>query len=341
METLDQILKYYSEHYKEYQYYKSMQLDLSGVLESSDEAYDFIKEYFGIGGKENLFLKIPRQYERDVKERAIHIVSTFFLGLKIAECMGIDTMKRNEESVSFLYLWFLSCLYHDIGYCFENHSRCDDLRSLSVDGLEAVQGIADIQYLHNRVFKTYPRGNVDLYLKGRATCRNGQRGVIDHGIVGGLLLYDGLRKQFEKWWENRIEINASREYFQIMHLGRELYCSNRHYKEYAKAADAIIAHNIWVDTLNEFLEKAGKPVKKRRIKKTNRLCFILSIADTIEPLKRNADKGSVFFSFARSQIVISAEKNILKNFGEPLRGLEEWLDVSVNILPDSAAIYIP
>src|SRR5699024_1552141 len=142
-------------------------------------------------------------------------ISTYLLGIRLAELFKILPYgnKANEvndpyskDGFNFKYYWFLACLYHDVGYVYENSTYLDEsikgkqkrinklqdnLSALQTDGLEAIQEICDIRYLHNRVFKTYDRSEIDLYLKGRATCCN----CIDHGIAGGLMLYDKLRKQ--------------------------------------------------------------------------------------------------------------------------------------------------
>jgi hypothetical protein len=52
--------------------------------------------------------------------RAIHTVSAFFPGILIESAMfGDDHLYAavdNDDGFTFHYLWFLTCLYHDIGY---------------------------------------------------------------------------------------------------------------------------------------------------------------------------------------------------------------------------------
>lgn len=333
METLNDILKSFSNNKVQWLYYNSKELGLDDILSNPDKALDFIKSYFDIGGKSSAFDDLNNfQHKNQLLSRSVHIVSTFFLGLKIAKCFGIDLESRDEDNMSFIYYWFLTCLYHDIGYVYEANSTCEHLRMLSVDGLEAVQEICNIKYLHNRVFKTYSRDMVDLYLKGRSTCKYGKKGVLDHGIIGGLLLYDRLRKQFEKSWKKRINKNDSRKSFYIYKNENHLHLSNSHYEAYANAADAIIAHNIWTNTLNEYLVASGQPERRfPPISFENKLCFILCLADTVEPLKRNinyADK--IFFSFEDNQICGSTEEEIYKTVYGNIKALECWMDVRVN-----------
>lgn len=162
--------------------------------------------------------------------------------------------------MSFQYYWFLSCLYHDIGYALEERHQCakntqeeyENLKSVREDGIEALHEICHLRYVHNRVFKTYSKGIVDFYLKCRASCLGAPHVTIDHGIAGGLLLYDNLRKQFAKAWKARVNRTDSRAMFHIQYKDKQLFFSNEDYKAYAKAADAIITHNIWRSTLEEY-----------------------------------------------------------------------------------------
>ena len=341
MKTVREIINSLS--HNEWSYYNTDNTDIrltDAVLSDKNKAIEFIEDYFNLAGKERV-LTFPA-FDRNkefVLNRAPHIISTFVLGLKIAECLDIITGDRDESGFSFQYRWFLTCLYHDIGYIYEKKTVCEWLRMTASDGLEAIQAVCDIHYVHDRIFKTYSRDIVDIYLKGRAKCSGGKVGVLDHGIVGGLLLYDGLRKQFERSWGKRTDkLHSLREDFYVIVKGRRLHCSNSHFNEYAKAADAIIAHNIWLDTLQEYLndEHIDLPVKDKQIKYSeNELCFILGLADSIEPLKRFEDfperAERVFFSFDNGVITIQSDQEIIqgeKGYGR-IKDTEKWLGIKV------------
>lgn len=288
---------------------------INGVLhkdcdenEANRKAKEFSDTYFTIGGK-GLLTSFFKDHI-DSLQRGDHTLSVFLLGIRLAEMFKILPYgnKANEakdpyekDGFNFKYYWFLACLYHDVGYVYENSTYLDesirdeqerknklqgDLVSVRTDGVEAVQEICDIQYLHSREFKTYSKAEVNLYLKGRATF-----GIesIDHGIVGGLLLYDKLRKQFETSWA-KIALNNSSSRIDFWDNG--LHLSNNHFEEYAKAANAIIAHNIWIETLNKYKQFVNMRLgekNKLTYDKNDPLCFILCLADTLEPLKRLSD----------------------------------------------------
>lgn len=320
---------------------------------TSTSAKEFINAYFSVGGKGRLTSIF--EYHTESFNRSDHTLSVFLLGIRLAEMFGIlshDNEENegndpyNKNGFNFKYYWFLACLYHDVGYVYENGKYLDErikaeqkrknklqdnLSALRTDGLEAVQEICDIRYLHNRVFKTYDRSEIDLYLKGRATCCN----CIDHGIAGGLMLYDKLRKQFEQSWQNR-DRKRSFDRTNFWNNKTGLHLSNSHFEEYAKAANAIISHNIWIDTLNEFKQHEGISIgTKNRISfHKDPLCFILSLADTIEPLKKNIGLNCIKLGCGNDinsfiiEISVNVEKG--KEYIGCLKKLSEWLDVTVN-----------
>lgn len=351
--SLDRLYAEIAQNLSRWSYYQHISESIVEKWNDNDAALNFIKKYFIDGGKQ-----APVDFnigDVSIKERARHAISTYLLGIRLAELFKILPYgnKANEvndpyskDGFNFKYYWFLACLYHDVGYVYENSTYLDEsikgkqkrinklqdnLSALQTDGLEAIQEICDIRYLHNRVFKTYDRSEIDLYLKGRATCCN----CIDHGIAGGLMLYDKLRKQFEQSWQNRDRQRSSdRTNFWNNKTG--LHLSNSHFEEYAKAANAIIAHNIWIDTLNEFKQHRGISIgiKNRISFHKDPLCFILSLADTIEPLKKNIGLNCIKLGCGNDinsfiiEISVNVEKG--KEYIGCLKKLSEWLDVTVN-----------
>ena len=343
MQTLRLLFEEISTDKNRWSYYKNPDFDIKGKWDSKSAAMSFITSYFDYAGKSQCFkdqhLDSNHQF---VEDRAAHIISTFLIGIKLFESFHIETESRDENNMNLKYYWFLTCLYHDIGYAFEKGSTCEQLRMLQVDGLDALQEIADIKYLHEREFKSFSKEEVDLYLKGRAYCDNGQRGCIDHGIVGGLLLYDKLRKQFEISWNRRTDKSNSRESFNIKDEfhDRELHLSNKHYEAYAKAADAIMIHNIWLETFNDYVDKYDAQHRLRkhiesedRISPENELCFILAIADTLEPLKKKLtlDDISIKLPSTGLGITIELDEICYRNIYESsINQLKKWVAVDVS-----------
>lgn len=341
MQTLSELYKDISKDNNRWSYYQNTSFDINEIWNNKKAAMDFIEFYFNYAGKGQSFDKYLSENRDFIEIRTPHIISTFLIGIKLFECFGINIETRDMNNINIKYYWFLTCLYHDIGYAYEDNSKEEQLKLLQKDGLEAIREICDIKYLDNSEFITYSREIVDIYLMGRSICHDGKPGVIDHGITGGILLYDRLRKQFDMAWEKRTDKNDSKQCFYIKDEchDKTLHLSNKHYLAYAKAADAIMAHNIWRSTLYEYIEKYGtqKRIVKcfNKISFENQLCFILSIADTIEPMKRDADLintiriGSIPSVSGIKLFVSKAVYN--KIYKECIPSLRKWIDAKVNI----------
>ena len=330
MYSLMYLYKKLIENVCEWSYYFNAPHLTVDTLLSSDRSFNFIKEYFKCGGKAEVFNVHHIMKHEEIKERSPHIISTYLLGILIAKCFGIDLHTCDCNRINFKYIWFLACLYHDIGYVYENMYDCRYLRMIQTDGLDAIQEICNIKYLHETEFITYKKEYINTYLRNRSMCANGKMGKIDHGITGGLLLYDRLRNNFEQAWKKAYccDHNISRESFEY----NGLRFSNTHYKYYAQAADAIIAHNIWIDSLNEYLLKDGKTILgKYRIGHNNQVAFILSLADTLEPIKRMGFNSldRIFFEEKNNGFTFSMASDIYKCIYDNITNLQTWVDVNI------------
>lgn len=355
MKTLEQCYRKIGQENTRWSYYDDPSIEISGVWESEEKSFGFIRDYFAYAGKSEVFNDTNLQLNEEfIKKRSPHIVSTFLLGIKLAEILEIDIQTRDDFNMNVKYYWFISCLYHDIGYAYENKYSCKWLRSVKENGFKALNEICDIKNIHNREFKTYPKKLIELYLKGRADCQQSQP-KLDHGIMGGLLLYDKLRKQFIKAWNKKTENTDSRDSFYCENIdtGKKLHLSKNHYDAYGKVADAVISHNIWKSSLRDFIEGDESITNSQYDvflnKKINlehqRLCFILSLADTIEPIKKdfkNLCDISIGTMEQKRGVCLETKKTIYDNIYANIEELETWLDVKVNkkCLDDRVSINI-
>lgn len=101
-----------------HQYFENGEKELPLLLNPEDAAI-FLENYFLAARKERVIsFEFDRQYALPA-ERAIHTVSGFFLGLLIENCLNGENLLSIEypEYFPFSYLWFLTFLYHDYGYC--------------------------------------------------------------------------------------------------------------------------------------------------------------------------------------------------------------------------------
>ena len=355
MQTLEECYKEIAKDHDRWSYYDQNSPDICNTWENEERVYKFIKDYFTYAGKSEVVTdEHLRAHKGRIEGRAPHIISTFLLGIKIAESFGIDITTRNSNSMNFKYYWFLTCLYHDFGYAYESAPDCKGLTKVRVNGIDALKEICDLQHtMATCEFQTYPKGIVDFYLKYRAAdCAK-----LDHGIVGGLLLYDKLKKQFYMAQQNEnIQLCAEDKSSFLLKQpdGHTLCWSVCDFAAYAKAADAIISHNIWKKTLKDFYKKyetdegfskadQGIIMSDEKITLSdNELGFILAIADTIEPLKKNVPLDSFMIEslpggekgfelhINKGNINLDTSKGFIDN----IKSLKDWVDVDVEV-PES------
>lgn len=284
MKTLLQIYKDISENKNLYDYYGS-NLILKDAWINVKSAHSFIRQYFQNGEKAIFELKICRDmYQPDIRD--IHTVSVFILGIEIARKM------KNRILGNELFIWFLMCLYHDMGYKLEN--KTDLVKEYYT--LDKFLQKNEIKEEYN-IFKVYKKKTLcENYYRYRAedryrTTEHGvikEHGVIDHGIAGGIILYKVLVKNYEMVKRKSENNKDSFEY-------NNLIFSTDNFKDYAKAAIGIIRHNMWYanksddcKTYYEFgLDDLISEPQNKICYTDDRLLFLLCLADTIEPLKNS------------------------------------------------------
>ena len=216
---------------------------------TKEKTYNFIKKYFEISGKEKVFdLDFLEQYEENGKH--IHTVSLFLLGLLLKDFS--NSYVKEIPDKTFSYIWFLVCLYHDIAIVEEN--KIDKINKYA-NSLEYFLGDYNIKYdvfNHNwkagKPFK-YSENLVKNYFKYRLDDNK-----IDHGIIGGYLLYDRLIKNYDIKYKESIQQNYDK--FDTTDLQWEI----KHHDYYAIASHVIIEHNMWFASDDNTKEKYKKTV---------------------------------------------------------------------------------
>lgn len=324
-------------------------------LVNPDEAEQFIDRYFKAGCKDfALAFRHDAQHQLP-QDRATHTISGFFLGLLIEYCLtGTNTLAIDEPYFfPFSYLWFLTFLYHDYGYCvserdefpnpFPSHAPLPALfdnrpspitpreysalssikRTLGINlspfsqyrGLSDVgqHGIHHPHYsVRNLLCKLTDRSNRisgspklkfnndtiihgHRYLSSTITrymnyCIN-IREKVDHGIIGGLLFYDRMLKNYALSYIAHAHACVDEPDIKDFHYRDRHFCFEQ-LKAFAYIADCILSHNIWKQgpnmrtvyehyALTQLLEENFRPISFEN----NPLLYILVVADTLEPLK--------------------------------------------------------
>lgn len=335
-------------------YFRAGEKNLPFLLEPT-EAVQFINRYFETGRKK---LILSFQYDAQHQlppERATHTVSGFFLGLLIENCLnGTNTLSvRSQHLFPFSYLWFLTFLYHDYGYCFAERrdlpnpfpaqAPLPDLasnnpRRVSRKEYHALSRIKDILGINLSPFSQYPSytyigrrdfnappysdhailhkltarihrisGSPRLAFNSGTTIHNHQylsstvtrylnycineRNRVDHGIIGGMLFYDRMLKNYMVAYTT-----LSNECAHTPDL-EDFYYRDRHFcaeqlKIFSYISDCILSHSIWKQPNNkrEEYERYGLTQllgeNFRNISyENNPLLYILVVADSLEPLK--------------------------------------------------------
>src|ERR1035437_2288280 len=112
-------------------YYCDQDISNFNPFNSEDDSKRFIKKFISLSEKaetNELFKKIE-----GLNGRAMHVVSTFFLGIYLYENSIISIKKevdneilnligkyKIESDIKFSFIWFIAYLFHDLGYEFED-----------------------------------------------------------------------------------------------------------------------------------------------------------------------------------------------------------------------------
>lgn len=257
---------------------------VSEIIKDDKSSAEFIRkvlydeEYRTVEDSDNLF--------EFSKERAIHSVLTFFVGLVFLEFNFFH--QEIAEAVSQCYqfkdvvrLWMVTSLYHDWGYYSKEIEKGNlDLKTtvtyyLLKDEYEQADWLNPIRNFSLR----YPRALAysyeeinayDQYIR-RYHEKNEDIEKIDHGILGGVKIFNRIVKRIEK----------------------DKKAQKRDDLLFAKFACLTIAqHNIFKSKDKEQDEEYGVELKKLhsnsnfRVSMRTSLLLLLSLVDTFECIKK-------------------------------------------------------
>lgn len=244
--------------------------DTPSVIElfQNNQAKKFIGQYFE---KERKNPKIHYCIDRITSFRAIHTVSSFLLGLALRNHLHFDTRSwrrlpgETSPNGSFELFWSWICLFHDIGYYYEVNSeqfaKCKTMPEL----------IKTLKIKYNLLDESCCRELIQNYYAMRI---NSDAPKVDHGIIGAMLLYDALMNLSEC---------------------TEIYSEIKNYKSfYAKICDTIAKHNMWRATnmtIDHYIKFElfelipDNDLHHKVYYKNDPLLFLLSLVDTIDPIK--------------------------------------------------------
>lgn len=307
---------------KKWNYYSDEYIEKLNI-EKPDDCREFIRKFFAVSGKAGELNNI-NVIKSLTDERCQHIVYVFLLGVSVYnKSVGVKSLideqiqqyvecYKCKSDVNFYFIWFLCCLFHDLGYQVENSDK-------PVGKLAFAKG----QNLIG-VPKVFDKKTIENYWDYRQKCHK----MNDHGIYAGITMYKSLcdiRSEQEKnsWKNDKICWEKELEHI------------------YNIASWVVLCHNIWFVQKNEkcncelyekfnlnslVLEKDKHKIKIDR----HPLLFFFCLIDTIEPIKTVKDSSlleQIHISFGEKEIVISSNlkcgcgDKYLKDVGD----LNDWL----------------
>ena len=343
------LLSIYEEIFRDidsWKYYSSM-IPVN-PFENSARAKLFIKNFIQLSGKadDNLLYDDINPLEG---KRINHIVSTFFLGIYIYNNISIIKyqiniilkvyQKNNPYSkIEFSFLWFLICLFHDLGYQIETNDSYSDFndflsRKCSVPYfLKSSVGVPGVYFNTYEAYFNYKIKSVTKSFGGKP----------DHGICGGIILYNVLNNILNRWSKDR-ESSES----------KKLYWDKKLLSIYKRVSWVILSHNIYFAwkgsenykdyTKNLKLKELILTRETGPLVKLNKhpLLFLFLLVDCIEPIKQYKEYNDYCNFRKLSSINMECSKNTLtidfpaeildEKFAKSIKDLEWYLIPEIKI----------
>lgn len=378
--TVEQIYFDYLRKSESICYYEAMTHDerLAHLKTIADLKIDDLKLFFFYGGKEEFFNSIANDIQQFIENdpneaqyRVKHIFSVYLLGVMCYDKINavqkaVNSFIKNKiwvntfESFSakdepiqlrknFLYIWYLTSLYHDVGYIYEFRRNDDD---------SIYSQIALGQYKDNWLKQRYVLGippqlnkSVNKYFLNRRTnvqFNRGKDGCTDHGFAGGIRLCHELN-DYHCRHNNFTECGSDR---------RQLIHCPLIFKWYSiPSAWAIICHNLWTAfegteqaLMYESLGLNDLVISKKQSiidYKKHPILFMLDFVDAIEPIKRfclDHVSHNMCFDRLRDVIISTSDKSLSFNSTDQNKlkhicsSVEHLISSSFNVFIDHGRI---
>lgn len=253
------------------------------------------------------------------------------MGILISKNIKFSNPAFNQSNLPgyslFPFLWFLACLFHDLGYDYEETEEYK-IKIWDIDSLKKELKIKNdftcqtIQGIPESILN-----NISKYFIWKRFVMNS----LDHGIVAGYYLYDKLVK-------NRKYRNKKNK--------DELFWHPSLDKQYAEVAAVIASHNIWFANweskesyetfqMNELIGHSQVNISE------SPLLFLLGLVDSIDPtkiFKDNINKDEILrklrIGFTDNSIKFRTDSIELSEFNQLKKKCEDlklWLKVKITV----------
>ena len=309
----------------------------------------FIKSAFKKGSKDRALDIVYRDNCEISQYRSNHTLSAYLLGIILRDRLNIDMkelpqIEDRAPTKNFLYFWSLTCLYHDYAFSVEEKSK---------EFVEDIRDIDDFTKHFNITHSMLDGSEFKDLIVNYFNYRIKENGVIDHGIAGALLLYDGLIKQYTEAMEE--EGITKKQSF--MHHG--LKYSREYKQQILFVANTIAQHNMWRAKerdipiyrdhhLEELIPNSNNTHKisfhSYGKGQKNKLLFLLCLIDTIEPIKclgRDKNKNpitnpyivleklKISFDSNEKKFSICCPEKYYSDYMNSIREIADWMDVEL------------
>lgn len=302
------------------------------VLSSDQKAIEFINHVLYLD--RNVYdVQIDTQ-KLICKERAKHSVISFLFGLCVGDfcellgnCSHIFDMENrrfidiNEPYINYK-LWMMTSANHDYGYYSKYiHSDLEFselIRKLKIkhNVLEvkpSILGMIDTRFERERVMKNSSNKIIDYYDYARRFHKEREDyEIVDHGILGGLLIYDRIINQILE--DNPMIANYL--YDSNNYCDSGVYFNN--VASYKAGCLTICQHNFFKSKDSVSDELYGEQLRHLwhdrgyYIDKKHPLLLFLSLIDTIEHKKRFSTKNAwLRTNTLLEKVKLSVDKSLL------------------------------
>lgn len=338
------LLEIYNQIYSKkskWRYYSKMNIN---PFNSDHDTKDFITRFIELSRKaeENpLYDNIDKLDDQRIR----HIVSTFFLGtflyynvpkIKGSIKVVIDRFQNQNPNskIEFSFIWFLICLFHDLGYSIENHKNFrnfDDFISGKVKYF--LNERVGVPALYENVFKNY----FNYRLKSHKDFLRKP----DHGICGGIILFNKLNDILLKKQKNK--------------KSEGLLWNQKLINIYRYSSWVILSHNIFFivkghedeniykeNNLDKLILDQNEAPKIKLTKHS--FLHLFCLVDTLDPIKTFdsfENLNNVILEIEENKITLEVVDNNLreKYFGK-VNTLKQWLIPDITLINNKLEIKI-
>jgi len=323
------LLKIYKDLYQnknKWKYYSKLDIN---PFNSTEESRNFITQFIELSGKAEgnpLFENIEKLDDKRIR----HIISIFFLGTHIYhESKYLRTLldkpisrfkKQNPQSkIEFSFIWFLICLFHDLGYTIEEKEHYKNFDSFISGKVKYfLNERVGVPYVYEKTF-------ID-YFNYRLKSKNEYINKPDHGISGGILLFNKLNSILKEKQKNNKSDGLS--------------WNKKLINIYRFTSWVILSHNIFFIRKGDSKEKEyvdsglqdlilDKTENSKIDLKKHTFLYLFLLVDSIDPIKtfeQYEKLNKIDFECVSNKIIIDVNNEEFRTeYIKKVDRLKEWL----------------